>query len=394
MGNQVEFFHVKSHADDKTKGAKKVSYCFSMPETVNIRCDTLATDYMEAHPEPRIAIPFIDSSQVMLQIDGIPITRNTRRAIHDMVGRDFIFKYYKDSNYHGWCQATSFSVDWRNFNKGLNTFVSTNQLFVMKWNNRDLPFGKRNHRNFPHEPDSCPHCSSPDEDDEHFIRCPTQHKFRTDFRKSLNTRFDSKKGGPTCLQLRRLLLGFFDAYFEGRPYRPQKYGYPNEYHRLIEGQHRIGWEHIWKGKFHRDWAVLQEKSLEFRNLASDRNTGSIWLTKLLTHMWGQIRIHWEARKLVLHGTDETSLAIKTAKLIPRIEYIYSLKPRLLEADQDLLAYPLEDRLKSPYQSLLQFVKLTEPVVARCLRDAEQHAQLQTNITDWFRPVGGASAPGA
>ena len=75
---------------------------------------------------------------------------------------------------------------------------------------------------------------------------------------------------------------------------------------LINSQNKIGWQHLFKGRFSKQWTQIQARHiLDDLEINQEKQSGNRWLKTILNHVWTQLWQLWLVRNNDdLHGRDK------------------------------------------------------------------------------------------
>ena len=161
----IRFQHVHSHPEKHHPNAP-----LSWDETLNTRCDELATHHLEAATTPKPLVPFIPASKAHLQVNGTTITHHIPTQLRYMCSVQATKQYL--CHRYNWDTTIFDSVDWNLFRSSFLAADFNLRLFVIKWINHLHPLGYRQHRINQHHCPTCHFCEHPHEDDHHLLHCP------------------------------------------------------------------------------------------------------------------------------------------------------------------------------------------------------------------------------
>ena len=80
--------------------------------------------------------------------------------------------------------------------------------------------------------------------------------------------------------------------------------YPQEYSALITSQSAIGWDHLYRGRWSKEWSKLQQSYLKKNSLTSPKCTGKHWVLAAGRHLIDRWFKVWDARNKARHGVDD------------------------------------------------------------------------------------------
>jgi hypothetical protein len=114
---------------------------------------------------------------------------------------------------------------------------------------------------------------------------------------------------------------------------------------LVSSQDDIGWSHLLRGRFSRQWILLQQAHLDQDADCSSLLTGERWLQKVPHHLWTHLCLAWKLRNADLHGIDKADQELKgKAKLRPAIVALCTAAAQLTYLDKRIFDLPLDTRL--------------------------------------------------
>jgi hypothetical protein len=182
----------------------------------------------------------------------------------------------------------------------------------------------------------------------------------------------------TCPELAFILLDALHCEVHGcHPAFQRRHGvYDDQFSAaLLQAQTNLGWSQLLQGRLAKDWSRLQDNFREEnkRELEIDPRyyTGDIWARKLVSHLWGAIKVQWDLWNGVRHGhTKEANHVIRHARLLTAITDMYNDAPRMIAADRAIIlptSPPLHDK-RHP-TGLELWLKRTRAIVTRITLDA-------------------------
>jgi hypothetical protein len=100
-----------------------------------------------------------------------------------------------------------------------------------------------------------------------------------------------------------------------------------------------------------------------------------------------VRACWDHRNSPRHGnTREENHAIRRARLLLSIQALYTDTPHMMAADRDVLALPLETRMKKSPAGLELWLRRTYNIVKLSKQDAVTAIKCtHKTLTDYFQP---------
>jgi hypothetical protein len=263
--------------------------------------------------------------------------------------------------------------------------------FVYKFVHQSLPMGDVFHKIDPTQSATCSSCQLHTESEAHLLQCLQRRDAMEYFLNVTMTRFLEEH--HTCPELGWCLGSILSSQIRGTvPTFGAKHGRDKpQFQALIQAQQAIGWEQLFQGRFTKHWSLLQDKYLDQNqaHLKLDRqfNSGEIWTRKLIALLWTTVRACWDHRNSSRHGhTREENHAIRRARLLLSIQALYIDAPHMLADDRDVLALPLETRMKKSPAGLELWLRRTYSIVKISKQDAVAAIKrTHKTLTDYFHP---------
>ena len=179
---------------------------------------------------------------------------------------------------------------------------TTQRTTIVKHIHGISPTGHIAHRNNNHAPHECPACLEPYEDNTHLLQCsdPSRDEWR---RKTIKRTYEYQQQwtDPYLLDLLKDGLTRLHRQLPGLEARH----YPRKYHALIAGQHQIGWDQLYQGRWDQDWIRLQQQYMSPQAESTTTQEAQAWLIglgRLLINQWLEL---WTLRNEQRHGSDES-----------------------------------------------------------------------------------------
>jgi hypothetical protein len=165
----------------------------------------------------------------------------------------------------------------------------------------------------------------------------------------------------------------------------------NEFRMLVNSQNKIGWQHLLKGCFSKQWTKIQGRHiLEDPELDQEKQLGGQWLKLVLHHLWTLVWQVWLTKtEDDLHGCNSHEKERKRLqKLHPRITALHAKQGLLLASNKQIFEFPIHDHMPLHSRELKTcWVRLVAPTVKRALADAEQHLRdTDHTIPDFLAPA--------
>lgn len=215
----------------------------------------------------------------------------------------------------------------------------------------------------------CPICNHRDKDFIHILSCA--HPSRAAWRNSMlgilsATCADQWNTRP---RLRDILLcglrGWFDSP-DPDGYQLDSSVYDEEFQqRLIIQQNKIGWKHIFVGRFSWEWSEMQDAFYTTRPIYDPKKCqkGSYWQVAIISCLWDQWYLLWECRNKDLHGADERQSALAERRNALRtLRGFYDLRNHYEPSVQELLMDDIRDNEARSTWDLKAWLTINEPVL--------------------------------
>ena len=155
---------------------------------------------------------------------------------------------------------------------------------------------------------------------------------------------------------------------------------------LVSCQNDIGWHHLLRGRFSKQWIQLQQSHIDHDpEISSKTFSGHTWLKKVLHLLWSHLYLAWKERNADLHGIDTADKEAKAkAKLRPAIVAMYELGATLDYLDKRLFDVTLTARLAKPSSDQRAWLSLNAPTIRMAKAEADHHIQqTQHDIRHFF-----------
>lgn len=368
--------HVKGHQDDDKSYDE-----LPLPAQLNIDADALAEKYQsQYHTHDCSWVPMLRGTKAQLNFDSKgTVTNKYNHEVQDAATAPALQKRIKAKN--GWSQQQYDSVDWTAHGRAINRY-SDRQTTIVKMINDILPTGARVHKYDPKYSHRCPACHSPDEDDQHVMRCP--HHDRQQWRKELIAKVkETAQKQTTRPFMAKLLCEGITAWLENRP--PDFQDFSPVYQTLIDRQAQIGWHNLLKGRFALEWAHLQEEYLIERNERSSRANGLAWTTNMIDAIWESWLELWTLRNEQRHGSDEfTRARARYEQAAREVSLAYEKRDLVMIQERRLFDTPLEERLQGTAAQLRQWLHTFQTLIDQSANEAAEVAVQGVNsIRDYF-----------
>jgi hypothetical protein len=234
------------------------------------------------------------------------------------------------------------------------------------------------------ESDKCPACQHIVETDWHILNCPRRSLWREEFLSTLGDLLHINRTQP---DLHIILLQGIRGALSDQRYQMNNNNREHRFRLLVHAQNKIGWQHLLKGRFSKQWNQIQTKHIaDDPDLDPEKQSGERWMKRVINHIWTNLWKVWLIRNDDLHGRDKFEKERKRIdKLTPRIIALYAQKDILLAQDKDILALPITDRLKQHSRELTTWLALVTPTIKRAAADAAKHLHNTNHVITSFLP---------
>jgi hypothetical protein len=155
---------------------------------------------------------------------------------------------------------------------------------------------------------------------------------------------------PTRPALQDILIDGLRQWFSSEFVTIQ--GYPALYQHLIINQTSVGWNQLLYGRFVTDWIALQEEFLKSCPRRKKKQSGSTWVSGIVSIIWKNIYSEWENRNKARHGHDKTT---KETALIEQAQRetaeLYAIREELPQEHRDVFYETLEEHFEQEQSSI-------------------------------------------
>ena len=239
-----------------------------------------------------------------------------------------------------WDATTLNSIDWNVYEHILQKY-SDKRNTIVKHLHLISPTGHIAHRNNSTLPHECPACSAPFEDNDHVMTCP--HPTRSSWRDSTIQKISHYRIDESDPYLLDILRDGLSRYHRSLPtIDPQQY--PLKYRRLILHQNRIGWDHLYRGRWCHEWSTLQAAFDQRQHMASHATVDKwiLGIGRLLIDQW---LVVWKLRNEQRHGIDEARHSrIREQVLRAELHQLYGYKNQVCPIDSHIFQESAEVHL--------------------------------------------------
>jgi hypothetical protein len=354
---------------------------------MNVAADKLATYDLQEYGSMKPIVPFDPMSGIQLSISGQTVTRRIHAAIHQQ--QHFVPLQQYSRSWFQWNQDTFHDIDWANFAIVYWRFPQQ-RTFFSKLGWKKLPVAARLHKRTPCYDHRGPTCNEDNKDDDHIYQCEhiSRSSWRTSFFKAIDEKFHVTLD-PDLLAIIRLGLW---AYFTNcSPDFSERFpnGYlTSPYKVLITQQNKIGWDHFVRGKFTKEWRLVQYQFAKRYGLVKQSEGWTVDLVKMMANSSFQL---WELRNTCRHGYDDASKQQSIyEKTHRKVRCLYLLQPMVLQQDRVLFRDTVEEHLLSAVPQLRSWIVHNRRLIQHSVKVAKAQSQLQIHHIQQFFPRRGTT----
>ena len=290
------------------------------------------------------------------------------------------------------------TVNWKAHGTSLRRNLSK-KTHLVKYVHGILPTNSKLHRNDLIRR-CCPRCVEYTETWQHIWRCrhPLREHWRGQMRKELTTHCKNLRTMPA---LQRLLLQAISQWLayeptSASPFQMSVEGYSPAVRRVIFQQNKIGWDHVFQGRFSLSWSDLQDDYYVQQARIADtdktqRLAGTYWQAAMIGFIWTQWFRLWEMRNNDLHGADKREKAQADRTEVERtLREIYDIKCQLEPSVQQLLCQDITDHFNKSVWFNKNWLAIHAPLVTiMSLKRVKTRAiQGVRSIRSYFTPGPG------
>jgi hypothetical protein len=223
---------------------------------MNVHADSLATDFLDNCAEPAKLVPFIPASQASLTIHGETITRRCASGLCQAANSPRICQHLMARN--DWTYATLRSINWEAPGKAMNTLENSVKTFIVKFAHDLLPTRRHMHPIKKSATATYPSCLHITETSWHILSCPSRSVWRTELLRSLGELLVTNH---TQLDLALILLQGIRGALSNQHFQMNPNNREPIFRALVNSQNKIGWQHILKGRFSKQWTQIQGRHI-------------------------------------------------------------------------------------------------------------------------------------
>jgi hypothetical protein len=248
--------------------------------------------------------------------------------------------------------------------------VQKHKKTLVQYVNDVHPVGKRVHMYDKKYPEGCPSCSAQVEDREHLWRCPAQsrEKWRKEcYGNVLKTLNDQDTAPP----LQELLLQALKCLMQEIPMDTMTVD--PAVADVAAAQEEIGWHHILKGRFAKQWRVVQDKYIGKNS--NKKRTGSLWIIKVIEVWFTEWVSMWTLRNEDRHGRDSaTRMQAEERQALRELRQFHEDNDGIVEHDlQWLFDVTLYEKMEWRTGVIRSWLNTWKPIVEKSYTTALETA---------------------
>jgi hypothetical protein len=357
--------HVKSHQHTNDTQLTK-----SFPARLNEKANALAKQQRHSMTIP---VAKVTTPGNHLLIGDMCITRDNQWWLMETSGKIPIQKYFH--NKYGWSQSTFENIDWDLQQKVLQSYDINDQKRILKFVHGWMPTNHRLHREKHSVTPRCPLCHYLCEDELHLFQClhPMQQAVTTDMKRFMTQDSDIEQEVQTQIA---------EAMAESLRKTTWE---PNKYHhksiQIIRAQTKIGWQHMYFGRFTRQLTKLPSTK-HVNQLGGWSCTR--WPQRLLRMIWDTFIKLWHQRNEIIFGTTLKSRLEQQQKAMKaRVDDCYRRKDQLTITGRNKVFTREQDEImRENPQHIKAWIKFAERVL-RLNKKENQGQTKQRNLMDKY-----------
>jgi hypothetical protein len=179
-----------------------------------------------------------------------------------------------------------------------------------------------------------------------------------------------------------ILLGGIESWLKNIPCK--LLDLPPEYQKLLQEQNQIGWVHVFQGRISTSWQRLQQYHYSGLKPVKGRN-GMSWSCSILSFVFTEWVILWEARNKAVHGIDTSTCAqSKHSQALRELEILYSYGHNVLQRNWSLFYDDLAVHQEQLTRSIRQWLNSYKDLLLHSLKEAKIKSLQQVRpITTYF-----------
>ena len=337
MPVQITILWIKSHQDRNT-----LRNTLSRPAQVNCEADDQAGQYQQEAGSHIPLTPILPTTIAQLQIQEESVNSNYKSRIREAATIPQLQKYYQTK--FRWKAETHKLVDWNTYRQIIRPYRKQ-QTTLVKHLHHIAPTGHIAHRNNNHHASRCPSCPQDPETNNHVLQCRAQS--RQKWRETTSTRLQSYLSTTLTSDpiLCDILRDGLQRWHNNLP-PIETHQYPNSYSLLIKSQNEIGWDHLYRARWSKQWSINHQQFAIRKGLTTEHTEGTTWVRRVgrqILKNWFEL---WKLRNTERHGQDaETQLIQRKTIINSQIAELYSYRNATMPSDQGMFCATLEDHHK-------------------------------------------------
>jgi hypothetical protein len=213
--------------------------------------------------------------------------------------------------------------------------LSSHHSTLVKHLHKIAPTGEIAHRNNHHYSSKCPSCDCENETNDHVLLCPaaSRKQWRQTSRAKLILYIDQTlSSDPVLCDILRDGVLRWESHLPS----PDPSSYPALYRPLIISQNQIGWDHLFRARWSRQWQHLHRSYAQRASLSEKHSDGLSWVRKIgqkMLHSWLDL---WKLRNQERHGADQREQKEKRIPFIrSQSEELYSFRDATMPTDRHM-----------------------------------------------------------
>jgi hypothetical protein len=338
--------HVKAH-QDKEKPFEELEW----PAKLNYWADAEATKALKEFrsKEQHVWHPF-PMCTAYLEVNGRICMAKNIKLLDEWVNEQPLHAYYKKRN--KWNTTTLHSIDWDAFRGARKQFQYNDIAFCTKLCCRWLSTNAKQVQIKEATIDTCLSCNQA-ETNAHLFQCNSRSAWKQEFIGGLRKLLSKNK---TETKIQDAMVAGLDAWLDQRK---------NTH--TLDHQKEIGWHQCFLGFLSAKWGQQQQE--HYNKLGEEKLTARTWGMKIIQYLWVQAKKAWKIRNDKAH--DDNDLEAKSRyreELERKVRHLYKYENQLSASDRDILAEPIEVRLKDKTYALENWYEETRVLIQDCVRD--------------------------
>lgn len=357
---RVRLQYVEGHQDRKSPYQS-----LNLLGQLNVDADKQANEYNSEHGAHRPIVLMSPLARAHLLLsDGTVTGKYSSVLLHEATFRPLL-DYIRKKN--DWSEPILRTINWEAHSIAIQR-TSVPHTHMVKFLRRILPTHTQANK-FDGGNRTCALCGSPKEDYVHIMRC--EHVQRSEWRHSFEIKIrDYCIQSNTSPLLSGLLLDGIRQWFSedteiSIPLAP----YHSSVHQIIIQQNRIGWVHLFMGRFSKEWSTHQKHySATQRGDEDPEVYTSAWQENLIQLIWEQWYHLWKQRNRDVHGHDErTRVEAEKRETRRQLEEIYRQRPMYENHVQQLLHREVDDHNQHSLAVTKNWLSINAPIFRDSLR---------------------------